>query len=67
MMAFDSFSEFIAMGGYSEYVWSAYGFSFFILLFLLIQSLRLRSKVAKRISMQLKRESKLKERRQVVS
>ena len=26
-----SFSEFISMGGYGEFVWSAYGFTFIVL------------------------------------
>jgi len=32
MTAFQSWHEFLLMGGYGFYVWSAYGFGFFILL-----------------------------------
>ncbi|GEN29021.1 heme exporter protein D [Halovibrio variabilis] len=31
-MAFDSFSEFIAMGGHAPYVWSAWGVTALLLL-----------------------------------
>lgn len=39
-MHFDSFSDFIAMGGYAGYVWSAFGITFGAMLVLLIVSVR---------------------------
>ena len=36
----ESVSEFLAMGGYAAYVWSAYGFALVVLLALLVQSWR---------------------------
>ncbi len=38
-MHFESFSDFLAMGGYASYVWGAYGISFAALLWILISSL----------------------------
>ncbi len=35
-----SFSEFISMGGYGEFVWSAYGFTFLVLAINVIVAVR---------------------------
>ncbi len=40
-----SWSEFISMGGYGVYVWSAYGFAIFILVINVIIPMRRRSVV----------------------
>ncbi|MGC9421810.1 heme exporter protein CcmD [Vibrio sp.] len=39
-MYFNSWSEFFAMGGYAEYVWSAFGITFFSMGFLWVLSVR---------------------------
>jgi heme exporter protein D len=39
-MHFESFSDFIAMGGYAGYVWSAFGITFGAMLVLLFTSVR---------------------------
>lgn len=39
-MHFDSFSDFLAMGGYSGYVWSAFGITFLSMLILLAVSMK---------------------------
>ena len=40
-----SWSEFISMGGYGAYVWSAYGFAIFVLVINVIIPMRRRSVV----------------------
>lgn len=37
----DRVAEFLAMGGYAAYVWSAFGFTFAVMIGLLVQSWRL--------------------------
>jgi len=39
-MHFESLSDFFAMGGYAGYVWSAFGITFFVMIALLISSIR---------------------------
>ncbi|MDE1221257.1 heme exporter protein CcmD [Vibrio aestuarianus] len=39
-MHFDSFSDFLAMGGYAGYVWSAFGITFLSMLILLAVSMK---------------------------
>ncbi|OEE72631.1 heme exporter protein CcmD [Vibrio ordalii] len=39
-MHFDSLSDFLAMGGYSAYVWSAFGITFLSMFILLILSIK---------------------------
>jgi heme exporter protein D len=51
-MAFSSLSDFIAMGGYSFYVWLAYGVS--------MVSIMTRKKIFKRIEQRLLREQRIK-------
>ncbi len=36
---FDSFGDFLAMGGYSPYIWASYGLCFGGMIILLIQSI----------------------------
>lgn len=59
-MAFDSFSDFFAMGGYGFYVWLAYGLSFLSLAILIINTLYKKHKVLKTVSLRLARELRIK-------
>ena len=61
MGSFDSFSDFLAMGGYATYVWSAYGFFVVILIFNIWQPMLARKRYFKHL---LKREQVQQERAQ---
>tara|TARA_B100001094_G_scaffold333359_1_gene411086 strand:+ start:23326 stop:23532 length:207 start_codon:yes stop_codon:yes gene_type:complete len=63
--AFESLSAFFSMGGYSFYVWSAYGISFLFLLLLCIQSIRMQKNILYHLKKQMLREQKIKERTKV--
>ncbi|AJR09528.1 heme exporter protein CcmD [Photobacterium gaetbulicola] len=60
-MHFDSFSDFLAMGGYASYVWSAYGISFAALLWLIVSSLSTKRRLAAEIKNKIAREKRIKE------
>tara|TARA_B110000495_G_C22893322_1_gene521101 strand:- start:454 stop:681 length:228 start_codon:yes stop_codon:yes gene_type:complete len=49
MGSFDSFSEFLAMGGYASYVWSAYAFFVAILIFNIWQPMLARKKYLRQL------------------
>jgi len=59
-MAFTSFSDFIAMGGYSFYVWLAYGISLLSVLLLIISSVAKRKKIFQQVEQRLQREQRIK-------
>lgn len=61
MGRFDSFSDFLAMGGYASYVWSAYAFFVVILVFNIWQPVLAKKKFLKQ---QLGREQVERERMQ---
>jgi heme exporter protein D len=61
MGSFDSFSDFLAMGGYATYVWSAYAFFVLVLVFNIVQPVLSRKKYLKQ---QLRREQVQQERSQ---
>ncbi|WP_068545936.1 heme exporter protein CcmD [Thalassotalea crassostreae] len=60
-MAFSSFAEFIAMGGYGFFVWLSYGFTATLLIVLTINSLSMEAKVLKKVRKRSQREEKLKQ------
>ncbi|MGF1680378.1 heme exporter protein CcmD [Photobacterium minamisatsumaniensis] len=60
-MHFDSFSDFLAMGGYASYVWAAYGISFGMLLWLTIASLTTKRRLSAEIKNKIARELRIKE------
>ncbi|WEM41593.1 heme exporter protein CcmD [Photobacterium sp. DA100] len=60
-MHFDSFSDFLAMGGYASFVWSAYGISFAALLWLIVSSLNTKRRLAAEIKNKIAREKRIKE------
>ena len=58
-MFFQSWSDFINMGGYGFYVWLSYGLSFIAIVALIIQSLMGKSAVLKSVKREQQRESRL--------
>ena len=60
-MHFDSFSDFLAMGGYAPYVWSAYWISFAALLWLMVSSLNTKRRQTAEIKNKIAREKRIKE------
>tara|TARA_R110001583_G_scaffold50189_9_gene156657 strand:+ start:16952 stop:17158 length:207 start_codon:yes stop_codon:yes gene_type:complete len=59
-MAFASLSDFIAMGGYSFYVWLAYGVSLLSLAVLIFSSVVKRKKIFYQVEQRLQREQRIK-------
>ena len=59
-MAFDSISEFIAMGGYGFYVWLSYGLTFLALIILIINSVAKKNKILKEVEQRYLREQRIK-------
>lgn len=59
-MQFNSFSDFINMGGYGFYVWLSFGAATLILSFLLINSQLGHTKIINKIAQRKQREDKLK-------
>ncbi len=55
-MYFDSFSEFLAMGGHGLYVWIAYGLTAVIFIFNLITPIFKRKRLIVEQTRQLRRE-----------
>ncbi|MFD0966888.1 heme exporter protein CcmD [Seminibacterium arietis] len=61
-MFFQSWSEFLNMGGYSFYVWLSYGISFVVVMMLIVKSMLAKKILFKEIKRDLERE----QRRQAV-
>ncbi|MBE8166860.1 MAG: heme exporter protein CcmD [Shewanella sp.] len=59
-MQFDSFQDFLNMGGYAVYVWVSYGITFGSLAILIYASATKESKVLKDIAVKLNREQRIK-------
>ncbi len=57
-MAFESFADFLAMGKHGPYVWAAYGVTFAIVLWNVLQPWLLRKKLLKEQAGALRRESR---------
>lgn len=64
-MAFDSFRDFILMGGYGFFVWLSFGVSFLALAALLVQSALTRRQLRKDCARQQQRQQRLAKRQQV--
>lgn len=58
-MFFQSWSDFINMGGYGFYVWLSYGISLVAMLILTIQSVKGRKAVLKEVLREKQREARL--------
>ena len=59
-MAFNSISEFFAMGGYGFYVWLSYGITLLSLIILVITSMAKKKKILKSVEQRLSREQRIK-------
>jgi heme exporter protein D len=64
-MQFNSFSDFIDMGGYGFYVWLSFGAAALILTLLLISSKAGHQKVINQIAKRKQREDKLRQAREL--
>lgn len=60
-MQFDSFSDFIAMGGYGFYVWLSFGACALILLGILLSSLNDTKRILSSVQQQVDREQRIKQ------
>ncbi|WP_281561043.1 heme exporter protein CcmD [Thalassomonas sp. RHCl1] len=60
-MQFDSFSDFLHMGGYGFYVWLSYGVGFVLLLLLVLISKTQHNSVKQQIAKRQQREAKLRQ------
>ncbi|MGB5444857.1 MAG: heme exporter protein CcmD [Psychromonas sp.] len=58
-MAFNSFADFFAMGGYGFYVWLAYGISFLSLIVLIFNTLTKRTKIFRAVKQRIAREERI--------
>ncbi|HCE4563291.1 heme exporter protein CcmD [Vibrio parahaemolyticus] len=58
-MHFESLSDFVAMGGYASYVWSAFGITFLSMLILLITSLRRGDALMKEVKAKIDRQARI--------
>lgn len=53
----NSLNEFLNMGGYGAYVWSAYGITFIVMIVAIVIPLRQHMLLRKRLTRQLKRNN----------
>lgn len=58
-MAFNSFADFLAMGGYGFYVWLAYGISFLSLIILIFNTLAKKRNILKSVNQRIKRAQRI--------
>ncbi|ENM3888015.1 heme exporter protein CcmD [Vibrio cholerae] len=58
-MHFDSFSDFLAMGGYAAYVWSAFGLTYLSMAMLWIVSVRRKTKLLNQLRDKLARQARI--------
>ncbi|MDQ7727946.1 heme exporter protein CcmD [Halomonas sp. SpR8] len=63
-MAFDSFSEFLAMGGHAPYVWSAWGVTALLLLATVWHARVEQRQLIKGLRRRVRRENSLRENAQ---
>ncbi|KPH63953.1 heme exporter protein CcmD [Pseudoalteromonas sp. NEC-BIFX-2020_002] len=63
-MQFDSFSDFIAMGGYGFYVWLSFGSCALILIGILLSSLNDTKRILSSVQQQVDREARIKQAKQ---
>lgn len=58
-MHFDSFSDFLAMGGYAAYVWSAFGLTYFSMAILWVASVRRKKQILNQVRNKLERQARI--------
>ncbi|MFD2180227.1 heme exporter protein CcmD [Veronia pacifica] len=66
-MYFDSFSDFLAMGGYAPYVWSAFGITVLAMVGLIMTSALTHRKLLREIKNNLAREQRMKKAKELES
>lgn len=66
-MQFDSFSDFLAMGGYGFYVWLSFGSCGAILLAILLSSLNDKKRIFSSVKQQVEREARIAKAKQEVN
>lgn len=60
-MQFESFADFINMGGYGFYVWLAFGFSLVVFAVITVMSLRKQKQLQSEVQQNLHREQRMKQ------
>lgn len=60
-MSFDSFADFLAMGGHGLYVWLCYGVGFVVLAANLLGAKQARKSLVKELAQKIRRDEQLKE------
>ena len=58
-MMFESFSALLHMGGHGQFVWSAYGIAMLVLVYNVVQPIRMRRKIVELNKQRMDREGKL--------
>lgn len=58
-MHFESLGDFLAMGGYSGYVWSAFGITFGALAALLLLSVRRGQQLLRNVNRKIERQARI--------
>lgn len=59
MMHFESFSDFLAMGGYASYVWGAFGLTYLSMAVLWIISVRRKNTLLNQVRNKLERQARI--------
>ena len=59
-LIFESFSEFLMMGGHALYVWLSYGMGLIVILFIYIQPILARKEIIKELAQRQRREAQSK-------
>lgn len=57
-MSFESFSEFIAMGGHGFYVWLSYAIALIVIVINIVNPVRQKKKIVSDLVRRLRRENK---------
>lgn len=58
-MYFDSFSDFLAMGGYAAYVWSSFAITFVSMLVLAWQSVARKKQILREVRQEIERQQRI--------
>lgn len=58
-MYFESLSDFLVMGGYASYVWSAFGITFLAMTILLVTSIRRGKQLLNEVQAKIDRQARI--------
>lgn len=64
-MYFDSFSDFLAMGGYASYVWSSFGITLISMVILWAASIRRGRALLKEVQAKVERQARIEAAKQL--